>query len=109
MEGIGVLMNVFGDLSVLLERAISAFKNRDFLSANEIFEAICSTHPDNWISHYFYGMSLCATGDFSEARAKLNYILLHSNEALWWQTARGGLALVDAKEKSFRRYLAGLI
>lgn len=102
-------MSIFADLPSLLEQAVNAFSKRDFLVANEMFESICRKEPDNYSARYFYAMTLCSIGDFSEARAQLNYILRCSNEAIWWQAARGGLALVDARESSFKKSLAGLI
>ena len=99
----------FYDLSVLLDQAIKAFSNREFLTATEIFGKICIHYPENWSARYFHAMALSAIGDFSDAREQLIHITKNSEELVWHQVARSGLCLVNTKEQNLRQSLAGLM
>ncbi len=102
-------MSRFYDLSTLLDEAINAFSNREFLAATETFEKICLHYPENWTARYFLAMALSAIGDFSDARAQLVHISKHSEELVWHQVARSGISLVESKEQCMRQSLAGLL
>jgi hypothetical protein len=92
-------------LSALLEHAIEAYAYRDFQKANEIFGTISTLYPGNFTARYFHAMTLCATGDFSDARHQLNLISMESEEPVWQKVAENGMNLINRKEDSIRRAL----
>lgn len=96
------------DLTDLLERAIEAYAYRDFRTASDILAVISKIQPDNWTARYFQAMTLCATGDFSEARSHLRHITRQMPEPLWQKVARHGLEVVNTEEDQLRRSLAML-
>lgn len=64
-------MPLSDDLITLLEYGIDAYANKDFLTADHVFATIAEIYPTNWAVKYFFAMTLCAKGDFSEARLQL--------------------------------------
>jgi hypothetical protein len=105
----GISMPLSNELSTLLEQAIDAYAYRDFARANDIFETITRRHPANWTARYFHAMTLCATGDFSDAREQLLEIARQSSEPVWQQVARNGMELVNSREQSIRQSLNQLL
>jgi hypothetical protein len=50
-------------------------------------------------------MSLTATGDFSEARLRLDTIIQRSGDPIWQEIARKGLSIINGREQYTRRML----
>ncbi len=102
-------MSLSADSGRQLEDAINAFASRNFIDADDGFSAISAAHPDNWTARYFHAMTLCAMGDFSDAREQLLHILTQADELIWQQVAQNGLALLGKKEQSLLKSLEGLL
>ena len=98
-------MQLSGDLASLLEQAIEAYAYRDFGTASQLLEKISVKYPENWTARYFYAMTLCATGDYSESRQQLYHIVGNSGDPIWQKVSKNGLNLVDYKEQSLRSSL----
>lgn len=62
----------------MLEKAMKELSERDFICARDTFEEICFRFPDNWNARYFYSMTLCSIGDFTEAHNQLSRISLNA-------------------------------
>lgn len=102
-------MGGFAEFETMLERAIKAFTKREFLEAIDMFEMICNKFPRSWSARYYHAMTLCAVGDFSDARKQLSHIFINSEEEIWQDIAQSGIALVDSREAGLRQSLASLI
>lgn len=97
------------DSRLLLDKAVKAYAARDFYSAQELFKWLCELYPENWTARYFNAMNLCAMGDFTDARAELEYIQNTSKDAVWQHVSRCGIAVVNNKEAHLRRSLTELL
>jgi len=96
-------------LTELLQKAMNELSERDFLSARETFEEICTLYPDNWNARYYYSMTLCSIGDFTEAYEQLSWISLSASESIWLTVAKNGKMLIEQKERDIRKALTALI